>query len=471
VEQMAKRRDVMRSDRLKQVMLDLDSTFDEKAIGFSKFSRFLTEAAQKGLLDLKKLENGQYEVAPGRSSGSAVTSTPEGGDAERSGRRDREGRGGREGRSGREARDRGQGGGRKDREEAAAEAPALEAPGSEDAAPAATPSTAPATSGDDGVPADPARLREAYTLLVQAIGDLGEDGKDEAVRDSDVKRRMLVLQEDFDEAALGFGKFSRFLKQAHDHDVVDLSRDENGVYGLKVKGGVDAFAADAPQPGATRKGRGAGRKPDAEAAPSTPAAAPASAPAAGDDGRRLRPRLSARRKSGKDEPPPFLEGQAMVAPSAGAAKGASKPAATAAAEEEAAPAPTPPAGKGAPAPRGAPARGADLADLGLPTDAEAIAAYLTNSYKGVGKKTAETLIEAHGEGLFQVMEGDPDRIRTLLPAARAEGLLEQWIDDVARRRAEVHGPAGRPAPKPEGGNRRRGGGGGRRRGGGGRSRS
>jgi hypothetical protein len=59
---MAKRRDVMRSDRLKQVMLDIDSTFDEKAIGFSKFSRFLTEAAQKGLLELRKMENGQYEV-------------------------------------------------------------------------------------------------------------------------------------------------------------------------------------------------------------------------------------------------------------------------------------------------------------------------------------------------------------------------------------------------------------------------
>jgi hypothetical protein len=43
-----KRNDVMRSDRLKQVMLEIDPGFEEKSFGFSKFSRFLTEAAQKG---------------------------------------------------------------------------------------------------------------------------------------------------------------------------------------------------------------------------------------------------------------------------------------------------------------------------------------------------------------------------------------------------------------------------------------
>ena len=70
VEQMAAKDDVMRSDRLKQVMLELDPGFDEGEYGFSKFSRFLTEASSKGLLRLKKLDNGQYEVAPaGRRSG------------------------------------------------------------------------------------------------------------------------------------------------------------------------------------------------------------------------------------------------------------------------------------------------------------------------------------------------------------------------------------------------------------------
>src|SRR5512144_926538 len=57
VQRMAEHNDVMRSDRLKQVMLELDPNFDEKALGFSKFNRFIQEAASRGLLELTKLEN------------------------------------------------------------------------------------------------------------------------------------------------------------------------------------------------------------------------------------------------------------------------------------------------------------------------------------------------------------------------------------------------------------------------------
>ncbi len=472
VEQMTKRRDVMRSDRLKQVMLDLDSTFDEKAIGFSKFSRFLTEAAQKGLLQLRKLENGQYEVAAGRgSTASSSASTSEGGDARAPGRRDREGREGRDGRSGRGGRDRGRDSARRDDDAAEAASVAPEPGTPDEATPADTPEAAPAESAaaqvdaaqtgaakpspDDaaGTPADPARLREAYALLVRAIGDLA-DG-DEAVRDSDVKRRMLAIEAGFDEAELGFGKFSRFLRQAHDHEVVTLSRDDNGIYELRVRGGADAFGgAAAAAPAAPRTSGKPGT--DASAAGADRPGRTPGTSVEGPDGRRLRPRLSTRRRgSATDEPPPLLEGQAVAAPSERAA----------------------PAAPVAKAPERSTAAGAtDLDDLGLPNGTESMAQYLMNSYKGVGKKTAETLVEAHGERLFHVMETDPDQIRKLLPAARAETLLEQWIDDVARRRAEAHGPAGRPAPKksPSGGGGRRprgSGSGGRRRGGnGGRSR-
>src|SRR5512142_372252 len=38
--EMRKRGDVMRSDRLKQVILELNPNFDEKALGFTKFNRF-----------------------------------------------------------------------------------------------------------------------------------------------------------------------------------------------------------------------------------------------------------------------------------------------------------------------------------------------------------------------------------------------------------------------------------------------
>src|SRR5678809_747643 len=62
VQKMKRNGDVMRADRLKQVMQQMDPTFDEKNVGKSKFSLFVTEAAKKGLVSLTKLENGQFEV-------------------------------------------------------------------------------------------------------------------------------------------------------------------------------------------------------------------------------------------------------------------------------------------------------------------------------------------------------------------------------------------------------------------------
>lgn len=62
VKRMKQNGDVMRADRLKQVMQQIDSNFDESNVGIAKFSRFVSEAAQRGLLSLKKLENGQIEI-------------------------------------------------------------------------------------------------------------------------------------------------------------------------------------------------------------------------------------------------------------------------------------------------------------------------------------------------------------------------------------------------------------------------
>src|SRR5688500_15812158 len=62
VTRMKRNGDVMRSDRLKQVMQEIDSNFDEKELGHPKFSRFCLDAAQRGLLTVTKLENGQLEV-------------------------------------------------------------------------------------------------------------------------------------------------------------------------------------------------------------------------------------------------------------------------------------------------------------------------------------------------------------------------------------------------------------------------
>src|SRR5205814_4782267 len=65
---MQRNKDVMRADRLKQVMQQIDSSFDEKNLGMSKFSRFVAEAAHRSLLTLTKLENGQFEVGPPRAA-------------------------------------------------------------------------------------------------------------------------------------------------------------------------------------------------------------------------------------------------------------------------------------------------------------------------------------------------------------------------------------------------------------------
>ncbi|MFN2570410.1 MAG: NYN domain-containing protein [Gemmatimonadales bacterium] len=65
VKQMTAHNDVMRSDRLKQVMQEIDPNFDEKDAGFSRFSKFVIEAARRGIITLTRLDNGQYEIALG----------------------------------------------------------------------------------------------------------------------------------------------------------------------------------------------------------------------------------------------------------------------------------------------------------------------------------------------------------------------------------------------------------------------
>jgi len=63
--------------------------------------------------------------------------------------------------------------------------------------------------------------------------------------------------------------------------------------------------------------------------------------------------------------------------------------------------------------------------------------YLANSYKGVGEKTAEALVDALGNDLFRVLQTDPDRVREVIPSNRADQLLDAWEDDLRRRRARL----------------------------------
>jgi hypothetical protein len=89
----------------------------------------------------------------------------------------------------------------------------------------------------------------------------------------------------------------------------------------------------------------------------------------------------------------------------------------------------------------------DPATLPLPTDADEQMRYLTTSYKGVGRKTAEKLVEGFGEDLFQVLQKEPERVQDLIPSGRADTVLEQWRVDYDRRRSQ-HEDEPHAAPKP-----------------------
>ncbi|HUE95606.1 MAG TPA: OST-HTH/LOTUS domain-containing protein, partial [Longimicrobiaceae bacterium] len=332
VQQMVKNGDVMRTDRLKQVILDLDPGFDEKKVGYSKFSRFVSEAASKGLIRLRKSENGQYEILPSdgepESRDRVVERIVAEAEAASDGRR-RRGRG-------REERP------REERpvapvvrEEVGAVPTRADAPAVE-----AVEATKPVERGEAGAPrVQPATIEKvgevlqvgdgidgAYALLQEAVRRLsGSEGK--AIRDGDVKRRMLEISRDFDETKLGFPKFTRFLRQAHDAEVIDLSRAAGGNYEVSlspggrrlppppaaaVEGGVEAprevkteaaadrRAAAAATTAATPQGvKGSGTI--------TPAAPPAQ-PLAGA----LRGRRGGRPLS--EGPPPMLPGQVIASP-------------------------------------------------------------------------------------------------------------------------------------------------------------
>ena len=417
IKRMADRGDVMRSDRLKQVMMELDSTFDEGSFGFSKFSRFLTEAASKNLVALRKMENGQYEVEPATGKSSSGGG---GGRSRRDDKRDRSDRPRRERSSrGRSSESRGS-------TKAVDEAPATEA-------------TAVAATNEG----DP--LQSAYALLVRALEALRDDGR-HPVRDSDVKRKMLEFDRGFDEGELGFAKFSRFLQQADEHGVVGLEKQDGGNYEVSLgstspaeatkSADADDETPEADEPQASEAPETAGSDAEgaeidttsvdevqAEAAPAPETSAPIVRELRPEDvidpdapGRRLGPRGgTTRRRGADDEPPPLLPGQAGGAEAGGDER-----------EPEVHSDQTgPPASSDRPS--------IDVRDMGLPTDPDAQLRYLTNSYRGVGKKTAEALVENLGEELFSVLHSDPDRIRTIVPPGRADALLEAWAGDYARR--------------------------------------
>jgi uncharacterized protein (TIGR00288 family) len=209
VTHMARNGDVMRSDRLKQVMQQIDPNFDERNAGFNRFSKFVIEAGQKGVVLLTKLDNGQYEVAPGpsaRPAAAAPTARPHaeaGRDEAGAGPRGREdgGRRGR-GRRGRGGRDR----------------------SGRDAAQRERMNGSPRTDSGHRPPLREERLdgvltlARAFQLMTQALSEFRSPVGQEALR------LRMVAMHGREDPLLDSARFPRLLRQANDAEVADVRK-------------------------------------------------------------------------------------------------------------------------------------------------------------------------------------------------------------------------------------------------------
>jgi uncharacterized protein (TIGR00288 family) len=203
VAQMARNGDVMRSDRLKQVMQQIDSNFDERNAGFNRFSKFVVEAGQKGIVQITKLDNGQYEVAPGTVVPAATPAAAPAAPASRTRppaeSREEGARRGR-GRRGRGGRDRS---GTRDGRSRPPETPREEGP--------ARPQR---DERADGV----LTLARAFQLMSQALSEFRSPVGQEALR------LRMVAMHGREDPLLEAARFPRLLRQANDAEVADVRK-------------------------------------------------------------------------------------------------------------------------------------------------------------------------------------------------------------------------------------------------------
>jgi uncharacterized LabA/DUF88 family protein len=268
VQRMKRNGDVMRADRLKQVMQQIDSSFDEKNVGKAKFSLFVAEAAKRGLVALNKLENGQLEVdlpkAPAAAgeavaapvsiaapSAAPAAAAPTAEEEEERGRRSRRGGRGR----GREREERAP----KEAKPEAAAAPsalpsATEAPAAAPAKPAASAAPAAPAAKVDGIGATGLRLTrdEAFDLVKRSVAAAVTGGKSVSASKVRASARTILGR---DSESLSERNFIRILHDAHDADVIDL-RKRGGDYEVAPAAAAPpverqletAAAANAPAP-------------------------------------------------------------------------------------------------------------------------------------------------------------------------------------------------------------------------------
>jgi len=221
--EMKKRGDVMRSDRLKQVMQEMDQSFDEKNVGMNRFSKFVDEAKRRGLLTATKLENGQYEIDLGSSApGGAQALPPIPGGADE--RRGRERAAHDEGKPAGASRGRGRRGGRG--RGAAAES-----------------AHAPAAASGSATP--DLSLAQAFDLLKRVLREMGALAPT-VVGEDPVRERMAEVHGNAQDPLFHRPRFGRLLRQAQDAGIVDLSKNEKG-FEMALRAEAAAAAAE-PQP-------------------------------------------------------------------------------------------------------------------------------------------------------------------------------------------------------------------------------
>jgi uncharacterized protein (TIGR00288 family) len=229
VTRMQRANDIMRSDRLKQVMQEIDPTFSEKDAGFSKYSKFLQEASRRGLLRLAKLENGQYEIVLGTNANVPI-------DVERE----------------------------LDRPEREAPPPRRRGGRGRGAAASAAPA-APATPATPATVAEGLPLSDAFALLRRALTEIGAVGEEST--DADQTRERMAELAGGDDPLFETRRFQRFLRQAHDADLIDLVKSDDGAYLLRLRPEVpeeegaeaEAGAADGERGARRRRGERGGR--------------------------------------------------------------------------------------------------------------------------------------------------------------------------------------------------------------------
>ncbi|HVO34338.1 MAG TPA: NYN domain-containing protein [Gemmatimonadales bacterium] len=268
--EMKKRGDVMRSDRLKQVMQEMDASFDEKNVGMNRFSKFVDEAKRKGLLTATKLENGQYEIDLGSSAPGgerALPPIPGGADE----RRGKERAAHDEAKASGEPRGRGRRGGR-------------------GRGASAEPARAPAPAVGAGAPLPDLSLAEAFDLLKRVLREMGAFAPT-VVGEDIVRERMAELHGNAQDPLFHRPRFGRLLRQAQDAGIVDLAKNERGFeMTLRAEAGAPAVEPQPEHAGEERRGRrgrrgGRGRGERREMLHAPAEAEPDAAPPAPDEPR------------------------------------------------------------------------------------------------------------------------------------------------------------------------------------------